>query len=696
MNPKTSLLSGFIVVAVFVGMTRADEGMWLLTSPPTATLKSQYDFEPTPQWLEHLQKAAVRIGASGSFVSPDGLILTNHHVGSHQIFQLSTPERNLMEQGFYARTREEELKCADLEIRVLWSVEDITARIDGAAKGDMNSADAYTARRQEMSRAEQESKDATGLESQVVTLWHGARYHLYRYKNYTDVRLVMAPEKSVAFFGGDTDNFEYPRYDLDCCFFRAYENGKPARPEHYLRWSKEGARDGELTFVLGHPGRTRRLYTTEHLEFLRDVDLPWALRFSWRREVQLATFCNRGPENARIGQDGLFGVQNRRKALTGIMAGLLDPDLFKEKAQEQKKLRAVPATAVQAKSGKTGDAWEGIAKAQNVRREMYLRYELLGRVSGSELFWRARDLVRLAEELPKPSPERFREYRESELDSLYLQLYSPTPIYEALEVNAIASWLSNLAETLGADDPVVVLAFAGLSPQERAEQVVRGCTLKDIETRRRYVKEGKSAIDASSDPMIMLAKAVDPEARALRKRHEDEVESVERDAYAQIGAARFAAYGESVYPDATGTLRLAFGPIKGYVENDKPVPAFTTFAGLYERWRERHGQEGFDLPRRWVEAKDKLDPKVPLNFVLTADIIGGNSGSPVVNKAGEVVGLIFDGNLQSLVWDIAYTQEQARAVAVDVRAIIEALRNVYDAQPLVDELLPGRVAPTKP
>lgn len=689
MMSKASIVRGLIVCWSLVAAVRADEGMWLLTSPPTAMLEAKYGFEPTPQWLEHLQKASVRIGASGSFVSPDGLILTNHHVASDQVFKLSTPERNLMEEGFYARTREEELKCPDLEIRVLWSIEDVTARIDAVAKPDMDAAEAYTARRQEMSRVEQESKEKTGLDSQVVTLWHGARYHLYRYKTYADVRLVMSPEKSVAFFGGDTDNFEYPRYDLDCTFLRAYEDGKPVKPGHYLRWSTQGAADGELTFVLGHPARTRRLYTVEHLAFLRDLDLPWMLRFSWRREVQLQTFCNRGPENARIGQDDLLSVQNRRKAYTGIMAGLLDPGLFETKAAEQAKLRAAAKTqAGQPVEG--GDPWKSIAEAQAVARQIYLRYALLGRVYGSELFWRARDLVRLAGELPKPSPERLREYRESELESLYIQLYSPAPIYESLEINAMASWLSNLAETLGADDPAVALVLGGISPRERAEKLVRGCTLRDVETRKRYVKEGKTAIDNSTDPMIALARLIDPEARALRKRHEDEVEGVERAAYARIGAARFAAFGESVYPDATGTLRLSFGPVKGYVEDGKPVPPFTTYAGLYERWRERRGQPGFELPRRWIDAEDKLDPRVPLNFVSTADIIGGNSGSPVVNKQGEIVGLIFDGNLQSLVLDIAYTEEQGRAVSVDVRAIIEALRKVYGAQALVDELLGAR------
>jgi len=687
MISKRIVLRIAVVVLTSAAGLRADEGMWLLNKPPTALLEERYDFKPTPAWLEHQQKSAVRIGASGSLVSPDGLLLTNHHVGSDQLFKLSTPQHDLLSEGFYARTREQELKCPDLEVRILWSMEDVTARINAAAPAGLSPAEAYTARREEMTRVEQESKDTTGLESEVVTLYHGARYSLYRYKNYTDVRLVMAPEKTVAFFGGDTDNFEYPRYDLDCCFFRIYENGEPIHPEHYLRWSRTGAEDDELMFVVGHPGRTRRLYTVENLEFLRDVEVPWFLRFLWRREVQLTTFCHRGPENARIGEDDLFMIQNRRKATTGIMAGLLDPQLFARKAEEQAGLKAAADLAATQPAGGSADAWEAIARAQKIRREFHVRYQVVGGTFGSELFWIARTLVRLAEELPKPSPERLREYRQSELDSLYLKLYSPAPIYDSLEINSLSSGLSNIAEVLGADDPAALLTFNGLPPDERARNLVLDCTLKDIETRKRYVREGQKAIESSTDPMIKLAKALDPESRELRKRVEDEVESVEREAYARIAAVRFAAYGESVYPDATGTLRLAFGPIKGYVADAEHVRPFTTYAGMYERYRERRGQPGFSLPLRWIESENRIDLDTPLNFVLTADIIGGNSGSPVVNRKGEITGLIFDGNIYTLIWDIAYNDKQGRAIAVDCRAIIEALREVYGARSLVHELL---------
>ncbi len=658
---------------------RADEGMWLFSRPPLEVLKSKYGFEPTPAWLEHVQKSCVRMGASGSLVSADGLLMTNHHVGVDQLLKLSTPHRDLMRDGFHARTRDAELPCPAMEVQILWSTEDVTGRVNAAVAPDMSPAAAYEARRKAMTRIEQESKDATGLDSEVVTLWHGARYHLYRYRRYTDVRLVFAPEKSIAFFGGDTDNFEYPRFDLDCCFFRIYENGKPLRPEHHLRWARSGAAEGELVFAPGHPGRTRRLLTVDHLKFLRDVEMPAVLGWLWRREVQLAVFRNRGAENARIGDNDFFGVQNSRKAYTGVYEAILDPAFLRRAEQAGAALRAAAPSA---------EPWDRIAAAQQTYRTFFLRYLTLraGHPFDSKLFNIAQTLVRLAEELPKPSPDRLREYRDSELDSLYLQLYSPEPIYDELEINGTLSGLLLLAERFGGDDPVVARALDGLPPQARAERLVRGCTLKDLETRKRYAKEGRKAIDASEDPMIRLAAALDTESRALRKRYEDEVEGVERENYAKIAAVQFARFGEGLYPDATGTLRLAFGTVRGYEEGGRAVPPFTTFGGLYERWRERGPRPPFDLPQRWIDCRDRLDPKTPLNFVLTADIIGGNSGSPVINTRGEVVGLIFDGNLQSLVWDIAYDDRQGRAMAVDARAIVEALRTVYDAGELADEL----------
>jgi len=664
----------------------ADEGMWLFTKPPTKYLKEKYGFEPTPQWLEHVQKSSVRFntGGSGSFVSADGLVMTNHHVGSDNLEKFSTPEKNLLKTGFYAKSRDEELKCEDLELNVLWNIEDVTDRIKGVVTKVMSAADANTARRKMTSTAEKECEDKTKLDCQVVTLYKGGKYQMYQYKRFTDVRLVMAPEQDIAFFGGDNDNFEYPRFDLDMCFFHVYEDGKPLKPEHYLKWSAEGAADGELVFVSGHPGNTQRLNTVEHLKFMRDVEAPFNLHRLWRREVQLQTFMARNTEFERIASGDFFGVQNSRKDRTGILTGLQDPQLMQKKMEAEKKLRAAVDANPDYK-GQWGDAWDKVTAALKAHREFYIRSRSIG--ISSDLFGIARNLVRLAEEKPKPSPERLREYNDAALDSLYLQLYSPAPIYDDLEMDRIASSLAFMTETLGADDPYVQKALGGLSPRARAEALVKGTKLKDVALRKKIAEGGTEAIASSTDPMIKFAVDLDAESRALRKRFEDEIEGTLKDSYAKIAAANFAINGEDAYPDATFTLRLAFGPVKGYKEGGKDVPPFTNFEGMYQRATERKGQKGFELPKVWWDRKDKLDLKTPFNFVSTADTIGGNSGSPVVNKKGEVVGLIFDGNIQSLVLDLAFTEEQARSVSVDCRAMIEAMKKIYDAGALADEIL---------
>jgi hypothetical protein len=680
------MAAGLAVVATASHLARADEGMWLLTSPPRDYLRSTYGFEPTAEWLEHVQKSAVRFstGGSGSLVSAEGLVMTNHHVGSDMLAKLSTKERDLLKTGFLAGSRGEELSCPDLELNILWTIEDVTDKVNAGVGADVPAAKANDMRQKTIAEISKTAMDKTGMHAEVVTLYQGGKYHLYCYKRYTDVRLVMAPEQSIAFFGGDTDNFEYPRFNLDCTFFRIYEDGKPLKTEHHLAWS-EGSNQGDLALVVGHPGRTNRLNTVDHLRFMRDVELPMRLDQLWRLEVKYQNFNARNAENERIGKDDLFGIANSRKALTGQLAGLLDPSNMEKKATAEKALREFVARDPQRRA-QWGDAWDQIAKAQEARRSWAIRHRLLNAGLSSHLYANARNIVRAAVELQKPNAERLREYRDSQLQSLYTGLYSPAPIHESLEIFTTEASLSYLAEKLGSDDPIVRIALDGKSPRARAEDLVLQSTLKDPAARKKLLEAGKDAVFASKDPMIQLAIAMDPEARAIRKKYEDEVEAVERASYAKIAAAKFAMEGENTYPDATFTLRLSFGPIGGYMEEGKFVPPYTNFGGLYERAKDREGMHGFDVPKSWIDAKDKLDLSTPFNFVCSADIIGGNSGSPVINVKGEVIGLVFDGNIQSLPGAFIYDVTSNRAVSVDSRAIIAALRDVYGAKDLVKEI----------
>ena len=685
---------GFFLAGLFLmsatATACADEGMWVFNNLPLGTLKARYGFEPPPLWAEHLRSSAVRFnnGGSGSFVSADGLIMTNHHVGADTLSKLGTKDKDYYRDGFFAKTYDEEAKAPDLELNVLVGIEDVTARVTAGVTAGLDDATAEKARRKAMAEIEKESTDKTGLRSDVVTLYQGGQYHLYTYKKYTDVRLVFAPEFDAAFFGGDPDNFEYPRYDLDVCFFRAYENGKPARPPHHLKWSKNGTSDGDLVFVAGHPGRTDRLNTLASLEFQRDVAVPTILDYLHTKEAFLLEYGKRGAEAFRQSKEDLFGIQNSRKARVGGLGGLRDQAFMARKAAGENELRARIASDPKKKET-YGAAWERIAEAQKTAAQLIKAFNFLERgfAFDSTLFRIARTLVRLAEEKPKPNSDRLKEYRDSGLQSLELQLFSEAPIYpeyeEAKLAHALAYWKKNMP-----DHPLVERVLRGRSPEEAARDFVRNTKLADIAVRKKLAEGGKAAIEHCDDPMIKLALAVDADARAVRKEREDKVEGVEASNYALIARAQFEDKGDSVYPDATFTLRLAFGVVKGYLVDGKSIPPYTTIGGAFQHALEHGNKEPYALPASWHEAKKSaaLNLETPLNFVSTADIIGGNSGSPVVNRDNEVVGLIFDGNIQSLVLDYGYDDKLARAVSVDSRGIIEALRSVYHADRLVKEL----------
>jgi hypothetical protein len=689
-----SMRAALLVVALLVVHAAApvvfgDEGMWLFTNPPAKHLKDKYGFEVTDKWLNHVRKASVRFnsGGSGSFVSPDGLVMTNHHVGLDALQKMSDQKKkDFVKDGFHAKSGAEEFKCEGMELNVLQKITDVTTEVNAGVKPEMSPAEAFAARRANIARIEKDAADQTKLKPQVVTLYQGGVYNLYLFKKYTDVRIVFAPEQQIAFYGGDPDNFEYPRYDLDICLFRVYEDDKPVKVEHYLKWSKGGAKDGELVFVSGHPGRTNRMNTVAELEYLRDTGYPFLMQRLNRMEVTLKAFSDRTEENKRIAKEFLFSVQNSRKARIGGLAGLLDPEIMSQKKEYEKKLKQKFDEMPQSKERVS--PWDTIAAAQKVRVKAIHPYTILEGGGGfnTDYFGIARTLLRAGDEIPKKNTERLAEYTDANLDSLKHRLFSDEKIYPEYEIVKLTDSLTFLCSQLGYNDPLTQKVLNGKSPSERATELVTGTKLAGVDMRKKLFAGGAKAVADAKDPMIELARTIDEESRRLRKIMDEQVGEVSRQAYAEIAKVKFALEGTSTYPDATFTLRLSFGVVKGFEENGKPVPFETTFAGLYERSKEHNNQEPFDLPQRWVDRKSKLDLNTPFNFVCTADIIGGNSGSPVVNAAGEVVGLIFDGNIQSLVLDFAYSEKQARAVSVHSQGIIEALRKVYDANEIADEM----------
>jgi hypothetical protein len=672
----------------------ADEGMWLYNAPPKDRIMAKYGFVLTQEWLDHVRLSSVRFNnsGSGSFVSADGLTFTNHHVGAGCVQQLSTEGHDYIKTGFYAKTQADEAKCPNLELNQLVGIEDVTDKINAGVKPEMSAADAGQAQRAAMSQVEKDCATATGLRCDVVVFYSGQVYNLYKYKKYTDVRLVFAPEFDIAFFGGDPDNFTYPRYDLDITFFRVYENDKPAHLDHYLQWSRTGVNDGDLIFVSGNPGSTGRLLTMAQLEFLRDVQYPSALRLYQRRIALLEDFSKQSEENARIAKELIFGLANSQKGTTGYQSGLLDKAIMEAKAADEAKLHA--AFKADPKNAGAADPWEAIAQAIKLQQSIYPALTYLERMRGfaGHLAQTARVLVRAAAEKPKPNSERLREFRDSALPSLEQQLFSTEPIYKNLETVLLSDSLSELQDALGKENADVQKVLQGRTPADAAKEMIANTKLDDVAVRKQLYEGGRAAIDASTDPLIVAMRAIDPSARAARKQFEDKVDSVVRLNGTVIAKARFAQSGFTQPPDATFTLRLSYGAVKGYQENGKAIPFATNIAGAYEHAAEHSNQPPYNLPDSWMKSKAKLDLKTPLNFVSTADIIGGNSGSPTVNKKGEVVGIIFDGNIQSLPWNFAYSDVQGRAVSVDSRGIQEALRKIYGAAALADELMGSKAA----
>jgi hypothetical protein len=664
---------------------RADEGMWTFDNPPIKQLREKYQFTPTQEWLDHVRLSCVRFndGGSGSFVSAHGLVLTNDHVARGQLQKNSSAEHDYIKDGFYAATPDQEMKSPDLEVNVLVSTENVTERVRSAVKNPKTDQEEFAARKAVLADIERESTEKTGLRSDIVTLYQGGEYWLYRYKKYTDVRIVFAPEEQVAFFGGDPDNFTYPRYDFDFALFRIYENGKPLENKDYLKWNSKGAGENELVFVTGHPGSTQRLDTVSQLEFERDYLENNLIKLFKHRIAALKAYAALGDEQARQANSRIFGLENSVKVFEGRYKGLLDKNLMSKKQSDEEAFKSKVMSIPEGKQA-YGGAWDAIAEA--MKKNSTRIKQSLFQSTDSQLGSIGARIVEYVAEIKKPDGERLDGYHESQLDSARFNLFSPAPIYPALEIARMTASLEQGLQELGPDDPFVKIVLNGRSPKDAATQIVSGTKLADPEVRKKLVEGGQAAVAASADSMIVLQRNLDPIRRESVKWEEENVESVLQQAGEKLGKARFAAYGKNTYPDATFTLRLSYGQVKGYPMNGTKAPYKTTLYGLYDRAQSFDFKGPFALPPRYTAGRDKLDLATPVDFVSTNDIIGGNSGSPVINRNAEIVGLIFDGNIESLVGDFVYSDEANRAVSVHTGVITETLRKLYNAQRLADEL----------
>jgi hypothetical protein len=669
----------------------ADEGMWTFDGLPLDLLETKYGFKPSDEWLTNVRLASVRFndGGSGSFVSPTGLVLTNHHVAVGQLQKMSSEEMDYVSAGFYAAKPEDEIPCTDLELYVLMSTEDVTDKVVGAVKEEMSEEEAVRARDAERARLEKESMDATGLRADVVSLYDGGEYWVYRYKKYTDVRLVWAPEKQAAFFGGDHDNFTYPRYDLDCAVFRVYENDEPIRPEHHLKIDPGGVAVGDLVFVSGHPGGSSRQQTVAQYEVERDAFLPMVLDLIDRIVPVLEDYASRGPEQARRAEVMIFGISNGRKALSGQYKALTDERVMEVLRKKEAELRA-RVEADPELSERYGTAWEKIdtlfaehgeeIRANTVRA-------MLTRPFGAQMAGAALSLVLYSQEIEKPDAERLNGYHDSELEQRKFYLTAPVPMYRDLEAAMMEFSFKLALEKLPEGDALRAV-YEGLGdPAAAAKRLAGESRLDDAGYRRELLEGGKAAIEASDDPLIAWARQVAPIVRETDKFNKSVIQAVTVPANEQMARARFAVYGKTVHPDANFTLRLAFGTVRGYPMNGTVAPYKTTLYGLFDRALGFDKSGEWELPQRFWDRKDKLDLSTPVNFVSDCDTIGGNSGSPVVNREANLVGLIFDGNIESLAGNYVFEAERNRSVAVHAAYILEALRKLYDAEKLAAELM---------
>ncbi len=678
-----------LVLCTASASARADEGMWTYNGFPKAQLEKRYGVKVDDAWLDHVRLSSARLaqGCSASFVSPNGLVLTNHHCVEGCLQDLSSAKKDFIAEGFHARTGAEEVKCPVLEVNQLVEITDVTARVQKATAGleGQKFSDALKA---ETGRIETACQTTPALRCNVVTLFHGGRYDLYRYRRYQDVRMVFAPEFAIAFFGGDPDNFMFPRFDLDMALVRVYDDGKPLQNKDFLAWNPAGPEEGDVVFVSGHPGGTDRQLTMAELEYQRDVQLPATLMRLSELRGAVTEFQNRGAEQKRVSNSLLFGVENSLKVLKGEREALVDRDFYGQKVASEEAFRK--KLAADSKNGPPAlKAFASIQQAEDLRRSVRDEVNFVMGTSGfmSDSFRFARTLVRGADERQKPSADRLEEFQDAKLPAVTQSLFSTAPVDEEFEIFKLSWSLTKLRETLGPDHAFTKKVLGQDSPAELAKRLVQGTKVRDLAVRKQLWEGGKAAVDASQDPMIAFVRAVDPDARAVRKMYEDEIESVVHKGSEAIAQARFAVEGASGYPDATFTLRLSFGTVKGWTEGKKVVPPFTTLGGAFAR---HTGREPFALPKSWLEAKPRLALDTRFNLVATTDIIGGNSGSPMVDRDGRIVGLVFDGNIWSLAGNYGFDEKLNRTVAVNTAAMTHVLDKIYGAERILGELMPAR------
>ncbi|WP_257304933.1 S46 family peptidase [Geothrix campi] len=680
-----------LALALASASLRAEEGMWTFDNLPTKKIQAAYGWAPDQAWLDHVRLSALRFpGGSGSFVSRDGLVLTNHHVGRGWIQRVSDKDHDYVKDGFSASDREHEIKVPGLELLTLMAMDNVTERLAKAVKPGTPEQEALKLREAEVEKIKKEMQEKSGLTCEHVTLYQGGEHWIYSYKKHTDVRLVFAPEQQIAFFGGDYDNFTYPRHNLDFSVFRVYEHGKPYQPKNYLHWTRAGLKAGDLTFVTGHPGRTNRQDTLAQMIYSRDVAIPLRLKGMERKKEALVAFAKTSPEAARQVSTQIFGVENGIKAVTGYWSGLKNKEAMARIAAAEKELRAMVAGDPKLEA-ETGASWARIEAAEKVAESLAKESQSVG-TANSTLLGYALSLVRIAEEEHLPSEKRLPEYSDTNLKTAKARLAIHAPFYQEQEIFLFTKGLEAAAKDLDGAHPYIQAMLGGKSAAEAARAAVTGSKLSDPEFRKALLAGGRKAIAESQDPMILLARKLDPLSRELRKQQEEQVQSVITEHGARIAKARFAVYGKNTYPDATFTLRLSYGAVAEFPANGTLIQPFTTFGGLFDRYDGWGGNAAgahggaWALPPRWLDKRGALDPAMPFNFVHKVDIIGGNSGSPVVDRKGELVGLIFDGDIDMLPGNYFYDDTANRGVSVDARAIVHALEKVYGATALAAEL----------